>query len=144
MLVGSLNALPTRDPPSGWGGPRVQETVLVAETAPSKGGPELLGHREGGRSGCKPNTAGGSVGRARCRHRKVIQNLYTATWQSNIVGQFTPERPGTWADEGGWPSQGFLYGCFLFFLPKVEVVLKSRNNGLSGPTGVVPTLDGLQ
>ena len=30
------------------------------------------------------------------------------------------------------------------FLPKVEVGLKSRNNGLSGPTGVVSTLGGLQ
>ena len=48
--------------------------------------------------------------------------------------------PGTRADEGGRPSQGFLYVCF--FLPKVG--LKSRNNGLSGPTGVVPTLGGLQ
>ena len=33
---------------------------------------------------------------------------------------------------------------WVFFLPKVEVGLKSRNNGLSGPTGVVPTLGGLQ
>ena len=32
----------------------------------------------------------------------------------------------------------------LLFLPKVEVGLKSRNNWLSGPTGVVPTLGGLQ
>ena len=69
---------------------------------------------------------------ARCRHRKVVQNLYTTTWQSNIVGPFTPERPGTRADEGGGPSQG---SGVLF----IEVGLKSRNNGLSGPTGVVPT-----
>ena len=40
---------------------------------------------------------------ARCRHRKVVQNLYTTTWQSNIVGPFTsretrdPGRRGWWA-----------------------------------------------
>ena len=74
MLVGprpALNALPTRGPPKGWGRPRFQETLLGAETAPSKGGPVLLGHREGGGVVVKPNNAGGSVGRARCRHRKV-------------------------------------------------------------------------
>ena len=52
-----------------------------------------------------------------------------------------PAAPGTWTDKDGGPSQGFLYG---YFLPKVEVGLKSRNNGLSGPTGVVPWLGGLQ
>ena len=30
------------------------------------------------------------------------------------------------------------------FLPEVEVGLKSRNNGLSGPIGVVPTLGHLK
>ena len=56
MLVGpqpALNELPTLGPPRGWSGPQVLEILLGAETAPSKGGPELLGHREGGRSGCK-------------------------------------------------------------------------------------------
>ena len=62
----------------------------------------------------------------------------------DAAGMITPPpaAPGTRADEDGWPSQGFLYGCL--FLPKVEPGLKSRNNGLSGPTGVVPTLGGLQ
>ena len=48
----------------------------MAETAPSKGGPESQGHREG-EVVVKPNTARGSVGQARCRHQKVVQNLYT-------------------------------------------------------------------
>ena len=74
------------------------------------------------RGGCKkPNTAGGSVWRARCRHRKVVQNLYTTTWQSNIVGLFTPERPRTWADEGGgalarWPARAGAFTTLLFVL----------------------------
>ena len=93
----------------GWA--PVQKTLLGAETAPSKGGPELLGgvgqarkhcrdgpnrevlqnphsvpqsksgpespgHREG-EVVIKPNTAGGSVGRAWCRHRKVVQNPHS-------------------------------------------------------------------
>ena len=117
MLVGlrpALHALPTRGPPRGWGGPRVKETLLGAETAPSKGGPEFFGHRETGEVVVKANTAGGSVGRARCRHRNVVQNLYTTTWQSNIVSPFTPRETETRADEGGGPSQGFLYGCFVY------------------------------
>ena len=32
---------------------------------------------------------------------------------------------------------------WVFFLPKVEVGLKSRNNELSGQTGEVPTLGGM-
>ena len=111
-LVGprpAVNALPTRGPPTWWGGPRVQETLLGVETTPSKDGQELLGHREVGGVVVKPNTAGGSVGRARCRHRKVVETLYTTSWQSNIV--HPPERPGTRADEGGGPSQGL---GFLF------------------------------
>ena len=43
--------------------------VLLEFHAPSNSGPESPGHREG-EAVVKPNTAGGSVGRARCRHRK--------------------------------------------------------------------------
>ena len=75
----------------------------------------------GGRSGCKTLLG------ARCRHRKVVQ---TTTWQSNKVGPFTDQEPGPTRvvdRPKGWVG---------FFM---EVGLKSRNNGLSGPTGVVPT-----
>ena len=47
--------------------------LLLEFHLPSKSGPESQGHREG-EVVVKPNTAGGSVGRARCRHRKVVQN----------------------------------------------------------------------
>ena len=76
----------------------------------------------------KPNTAGGSVSPS-----KVDQSLYTTTWQSNIVGPFTPRETRNLGRRGWWAVSRVGY----FFLPKVG--LKSRNNGLSCPTGVVPT-----
>ena len=118
MLVGpqpALNALPTLGPPRGWSGPRVLETLLEAETALSKGGPELLGHREGGEVVVKPNTAGGSVGRARCRHRKVVQNLYTTTWQSNIASPFTPRETRNPGRRGWWAVLRVSIWVLFFF-----------------------------
>ena len=114
----------TPDLPRGWGGPRVQETLLRADTAPSKGGPKLLGHREGGRSGCKTKTAGGSVSPS-----KSGPDYYLAVQYSWSIHPARDQEPGPTRVVGrpkGW----------LFFLMEVGI---SKNNGLSGPTGVVPT-----
>ena len=103
--------------------------------APSKGRPELLGHREGGEVVVKPNTAGGSVSPSKSGPESVY--YYLAVQYSWSIHPPRDQEPGPTRVEGrpkGW----------VFFLPKVEVGLKSRNNGLSGPTGVVPTLGGLQ
>ena len=98
----ALIALPTRDPPRGWGGPRVQDTLLGAEKTPSKGGPDLLGQREGGEVVVKPSTAGGSVSPS-----KSGPDYYLAVQYSWSI-----HRPGTRADKGGGPSQGL--GVFLW------------------------------
>ena len=71
----------------------------------------------------KPNAVGGSVGRARCRHRKVVQNprsvyYYSAVPYSWSIHPPTPERPGARVDEGGGPYQLFYMGVCL---PKVGV-----------------------
>ena len=123
MLVGprpALNALPTRGPPWGWGGPRVQETLRGG----GGGGGERQPHRRvvqnswiterwGRRSGCKTKHCCGLGGRARCRHRKVVQNLYTTTWQSNIVGPFTPPPPPRDQEPGPTRVVGRLKGSYV-------------------------------
>ena len=54
------------------------DVFLLEFHPPSKSGPESPGHREGGGGVVvKPNTARGSVGRAQCRHRKVVQNPHS-------------------------------------------------------------------
>ena len=116
--------------------PRVQETLLGAETVPSKGGPELLGHREGGEVVVKPNPAGGSVSPSKSGPESVY--YYLAVQCSWSIHPPRDQEPG--------PTRvvGRPKGSYIFFLPKVEVGLKSRNNRLSGLTGVMPALGGLQ
>ena len=110
-----------------WGQRRPHRRVDQNSWVTERGGGEVV---------VKPNTAGGSVGRARWRHRKVVQNLYTTTWQSNIFDPFTPPPPKETrnrADEGGGPSQGFLY-----VFTKVQAGLKQEITGSAAQQGWCP------
>ena len=66
----------------------------------------------------KPNAAGGSVGRARCRHRKVAQNPHSVYYYLTVQYSWFIHTP---KDQEPGPTRvlgrplGFLYGCFFFF-----------------------------
>ena len=84
----------------------------------------------------KPNTAGGSVSPSKSGPESVYYYLAVQySWSIHSPRDQEPKPTRVVGRPKGWVG---------FFLPKVEVGLKSRNNGLSGPTGVVPTLGGLQ
>ena len=63
-------------PHRGGGGPGPENTA-GSRHGPIERWSRIQGHREG-EVVVKPNTAGASVERARCRHQKVVQNPYTA------------------------------------------------------------------
>ena len=144
MLVGprpALNALPTRGSPRGWDGPRVQETLLGAETAPSKGGPKLrVTERVGGSKTkhCWGLGGAGSVSPSKSGPESVY--YYLAVQYSWSINPPRDQEPGP-TRVVGRPKGSYMSVCFL---PKVEVGLKSRNNGLSSPTGMGLTHGGLQ
>ena len=68
--------------------------------------------------------------------KKIRQNWGWEAWRLTPAGMITPlllQEPGP-TRVVGRPKGSYM----CFFLPEVEVGLKSRNNGLSNPTGVVP------
>ena len=102
------------------------------------------GSQRGGRSGCKTKHCWGLGGAGSLLQSKSGPEsvyYYSAVqyrWSIHPRETRSPGRPGWWA------VPRVPVWVFWFFLPKVEVGLKSRHKGLSGPTGVVPTLSGLQ
>ena len=59
------------------------DVLLLKFLPPSKSGPESPGHREREKY-CKTKHCWGSVGRARCRHGKVVQNPYSVYYYSAV------------------------------------------------------------
>ena len=86
---------------------------------------------------------GGSAARSSWKTRK------NGGWEARRLdqaGMITPPPPPCCSrnpGRRGWWAVPRV-PIWVFVYPQVEVGLKSRNNGLSGPTGVVPTLGGLQ
>ena len=92
---------------------------------------------EGGEVVVKPNTAGGSVGWARCRHRKVVQNVYTSTRQFTIVGPFTPRETRSPCRRRWWAVPRVPIWVFLFNL-KWRWVLNQEITGSAAQQGWCP------
>ena len=102
--------------PSEGPGP---ETLLRAETAPSKDGPELLGHREGIEVVVKPNTAGGSVSPSKSGPESVY--YYSAvqfSWSIHPRETKSPGRRGWWAVP--------MVPVWVFVLPKGGMEVLNR------------------
>ena len=93
----------------------------------------------GGRSGCKTKHCWGLGGAG-----SVSKSGPESVYYDKAVQYSWSIHPPRDQEPGPTRVVGRPKGSYMFFLPKVEVGLISRNNGLSGPTGVVPTLGGLQ